>query len=375
MEQQMRVAIVTPVYPPYRGGIGTVAAHDAEQLRKHGCTVEIFTPAYKKQSAKEASITRFQPFYSWGNGAVLFDLLSALKGFDVVHLHYPFFGSDILAAFACRLWGIPLVVTYHMKPKARGILGATFAVYRTILQPFIFRVAYSVVVSSDDYADAQNVKHRNRCVLPFGVDTKRFCPGDRSVARQHFGMVDGDSVIIFVGGLDAAHYFKGLDVLLHAFATMKTRAQLLIVGDGNCRKDFEQMAVGLGVADRVHFVGSIPSDDLPLAYQAADVHVLPSIDRSEAFGIVTEEAMAIGIPSIVSDLPGVRTLVIEEKTGLHVLPGDISKLTAAFDRLCGDSEFRANCGKNARQFAEENLSDSILSHRLLEIYTAARRSR
>ncbi|MFA6017625.1 MAG: glycosyltransferase family 4 protein [Patescibacteria group bacterium] len=374
MEQQTRVAIVTPVYPPYRGGIGTVAAHDAEQLREHGCTVEIFTPAYKKQSAKEASITRLQPFYSWGNGAVLLDLLFALKGFDVVHLHYPFFGSDILAAFACRLWNIPFVVTYHMKPKARGILGATFFVYRTILQPFIFSAAHSVLVSSDDYADAQNVKHRNRRVLPFGVDVKRFTPGDRVAARLHFGLTNERPVIIFVGGLDAAHYFKGLDVLLRAFAMMKTYAQLLIIGDGNCRADFEQIAAGLGIAGRVRFAGSIASESLPLAYQSADVHVLPSIDRSEAFGIVTEEAMATGIPSIVSDLPGVRTLVIEEKTGLRVLPGDASKLVEALDRLCGDLEFRVNCGKNARKFAEENFSDSVLSHRLLEIYAAARRS-
>lgn len=368
MERSLRIAIVSPVFPPYRGGIGTVAAHDAGELRRAGHTVEVFTPAYKKQSAKEASVTRLQPFYAWGNAAVLLSLVSKLRGFDVVHLHYPFFGSDILVAFACRLWNIPLVVTYHMKPKAKGILGATFVAYRTVLQPMIFRVARAVLVSSDEYANEQRVTHRRRIVHPFSVDTERFAPGDRVAAQEHFGIPNDLPVIVFVGGLDAAHYFKGLDVLLRAFAAMNTRARLLIVGDGNRREHFEALARGLGVVDVVHFVRSVPFEDLPIAYRAADVHALPSIDRSEAFGIVTQEAMATGIPSIVSDLPGARTLVRPEATGAWVTPNDVAALTAALDRLCSDAVLRDRCGKAARNRAVQEFSSEHLTNALVGVY-------
>ena len=318
----MRIAIVTPVYPPYRGGIGTVADHDARCLRALGATVDVFTPAHNVLSKAEAGVARLQPFYAWGNGAVLLTLISKLRGYDVVHLHYPFFGSDVLAAFAAKLWNIPLVVTYHMKPRASGILGLTFRTYRFVLEPFIFRSARLLLVSSKEYAQEHGVHHRNMEALPFGIDTERFIPGDRFAARRSFGLHEDVPTILFVGGLDRAHYFKGVDVLLSACAAMTTSWQLLIVGDGNNRRSFEKLAADLGITDRVHFAGSVLFEDLPRAYQSADVHVLSSIDRSEAFGLVTLEAMSSGVPSIVSDLPGVRSLIVPNETGMCVPPTD-----------------------------------------------------
>lgn len=370
---QRRIAIVTPVYPPYRGGIGTVADHDARCLRELGVSVDVFTPTYKMPTKIEAGITRLQPFYAWGNGAVLLDLISKLRGYSVIHLHYPFFGSDILAAFAAKLWNIPLVVTYHMKPKASGILGLTFRAYRFVLEPFIFRSARSLLVSSKEYAEAQAVHHKNIIEMPFGIDTERFAPGDHVAARQSFGLREDVPTILFVGGLDRAHYFKGVDVLLRACASMAASWQLLIVGDGNNRKMFERLATDLGIIDRVHFAGSIPFEDLPRAYQAADVHVLPSIDRSEAFGLVTLEAMSSGVPSIVSDLPGVRSLIVPNETGALVIPGDSASLARALDRFCGDVHFAKSCGEKARIRACALYDERILAKQLVEIYDGIQR--
>ncbi len=370
MKTPLRIAIVTPVYPPYRGGIGTVADHDATRLRALSHSVEVFTPSHKVPSSVEAGITRLQPFYAWGNGAVLFNLVTTLRGFDVIHLHYPFFGSDILAAFAARLWNIPLVVTYHMRPKASGILGFTFRAYRFALERFVFQSPKVVLVSSKEYAQEHGVKHRRIETLPFGVDTKRFVPGNRSTARGTFGLSEDIPTILFVGGLDRAHYFKGVDVLLSACKDITTPWQLLIVGDGNNRATFEQLASTLGIRDHVYFAGSVPFEDLPQAYQAADVHVLPSIDRSEAFGLVTLEAMASGVPSIVSDLPGVRSLVVVNETGALVPPGDCAALTFALDRFCRDRNFANNCGELARIRACALYDDRVLADQLVRVYNS-----
>lgn len=366
----MRVAIVTPVFPPYRGGIGTVAVHDAECLEKLGVTVDVFTPKYgKKAVEKDAqNIHRLKPFYAWGNGAVLPALLSKLKDFSIIHLHYPFFGSDILAAFAAKMFRIPLVVTYHMRPKASGILGLTFTVYRTVLQPLIFKTASCIFVSSQDYATEHHVAHPHLIVHPFGVDTKRFTPGDQSSAREHFGLAKDISTIIFVGGLDDAHYFKGVDVLLAACSQMTTPYQLLIIGDGKKRSTFEYLSTTLDIRDHVHFAGSVPFEDLPRAYQAADVHVLPSIDRSEAFGLVTLEAMATGIPSIVSNLPGVRSLIVEGETGSVVPPNDAKALATELNRYCANLSFAKTRGENARRRCCAQYDDSVLATQLLEVY-------
>lgn len=368
VSEHPRVAIVTPVFPPYRGGIGTVAAEDAAMMRDRGFFVEVFTPKYAKQTVLQEGVTRFQPFYAWGNAAVLFDLLKALRGFDVVHLHYPFFGSDILAAFAAKMCRIPLIITCHMRPKATGILGFTFRAYRFVLERFIFGTAQTVLVSSLDYAKANGIHHERLIAYPFGVDVQRFSTGDSVAAREKLGLKLGVPTVVFVGGLDAAHYFKGVNVLLEACARLKTPWQLLIVGDGNCRVIFEERARVLGILDRVRFAGSVPFEDLPEVYRAADVHVLPSIDRSEAFGVVTVEAMATGIPSVVSDLPGVRSVIVAEETGLLAEPGSIESLSSALERLLGDAATRERFGKAARRRAVEEFSKDKVGGRLASIY-------
>jgi glycosyltransferase involved in cell wall biosynthesis len=368
VSQHPRVAIVTPVFPPYRGGIGTVAAEDAAMMRARGFLVEIFTPQYAKQSALQEGVTRFQPFYAWGNAAVLFDLLKVVRGFDLVHLHYPFFGSDILTAFAAKIHRIPLVVTCHMRPKASGILGFTFRVYRFVLERFIFGAAQTVLVSSIDYAQANGIRHRSLTACPFGVDVQRFLPGDQGVARDRFGLRRDVTTIVFVGGLDDAHYFKGVTTLIEACACLKTLWQLLIVGDGSRRPIFEELAKDLGIADYIHFAGSVPFEDLPEVYRAADIHVLPSLDRSEAFGVVTLEAMATGIPSVVSNLPGVRSVIIPQETGLLVEPGSIDSLASALERLLVDSALRDRFGAAARIRAEEQFSHVKMGGRLADIY-------
>ena len=345
-----------------------MAAEDAAMMRERGFLVEVFTPKYAKQSVLQQGVTRFQPFYAWGNAAVLFDLLRALREFDLVHLHYPFFGSDILAAFAAKMWRIPLIVTCHMRPKAAGVLGFTFRVYRFVLERFIFGTAQAVLVSSLDYAKENGIFHHRLVAYPFGVDMQRFSPGDSMAARARFGLQSGVSTIVFVGGLDAAHYFKGVEVLLEACVRLVSSWQLLIVGDGNCRSIFEERVKKLGISDRVRFAGSVPFEDLPEVYRAADVHVLPSLDRSEAFGVVTLEAMATGIPSVVSNLPGVRSVIVPGETGLLAEPGSIESLASALNWLLGDAVLRDRFGKAARQRAIDEFSKEKAGDRLNNIY-------
>lgn len=363
----MRVAIITPVFPPYRGGIGTVVALDAESIRRLGATVDVYTPAYnkakerdrKQQGATMAGVYRLKSMMEWGNAAVLPSLITRLKGYDLIHLHYPFFGSDIITAFAAKLYGIPLVVTYHMHPKASGILGLTFRIYQRVLQPIIFHYARAILVSSKDYADEHHIHHRDLVVHPFGVDTIQFAPEDKK---------DALPTIVFVGGLDAAHYFKGVDVLLTACSLMTAPYRLLIVGDGEHRPIFEAMAKNFGITNHVQFLGAVSFEDLPDVYQSADVHVLPSIDQSEAFGIVTLEAMASGIPTVVSNLPGARSLVVQEETGLIVEPKDASALALALDRFCNDRIFAKACGEKARERVCAQYDDTLLAKRLFEVY-------
>lgn len=363
----MRIAHITPVYPP-RGGMGTVAKEYAEELCKRGENVTVFTPAYGKKEIFGAR--RLLSMY-WGNAALVPQLLWKLRSFDVLHLHYPFYGGAFFTALASLIWKKPLVLTYHMRTKASGWLGLVFKLHRWLLEPFILWKATRILVSSFDYADSVGIEGKKVAEMPFGIDEKRFFPGTSTV-RSKLGIEEDETVFLFVGGLDAAHYFKGIDGLLRACWGLKERDawRLLIVGDGGERKTYEKLAKKLGLGGRVIFAGRVSSEELPDYYRAANVHLLPSIDRSEAYGMVTLEAAASGVPSIVSDLPGVRTLVEVGKTGWIISPGETRGLLRVMEEALQDGEKVRRFGVHARKRVEGQYRQEACITDLQELYKA-----
>ncbi len=366
----MKIAQVTPVYPPYRGGMGTVAYEYTRRLRDSGHEVTVFTPDYHHGGEQEVGVERLHPIFSWGNAGVLPSLLWRLRSFEVIHLHYPFFGSDFLVAIASLIWRKKLIVTFHMQPKADGFLGLIFKLYRLKYEWLVLGRAKAVLISSLDYAQSVGLNRSNLIEMPFGADADRFHPGRDLSLRTKLGINEDEAVFIFVGGLDRAHYFKGIEVLLQACAELGNDRswRLLIVGDGDLRQQYQAQSQLVGLANRVIFSGSVPFGELPNYYRAADVHVLPSIDRSEAWGLVTIEAQLTGLPSIVSDLPGVRMVIESHETGLLVPPKDVAALANAMRQLLDNSEMRRRFGLRASERAKEKFEEQKLLVRLISVY-------
>lgn len=344
----MRIAHVTPVFPP-RGGIGTVASEYAESLRALGDDVTVFTPRYGKG------------IVSFGNAALMPGLIWRLKGFDVIHLHYPFYGGDLFALIASVIWKTPLVLTYHMKTKASGWLGLIFKLHRIVVEPIMFSGSIRILVSSKDYATSIGLAHARLQELPFGVDTARFTPSSSQKQTTTF---------LFVGGMDSAHYFKGIPVFLRALAQLPKDAQwrAVLVGGGERLDAYQKLATDLQLDDRVYFAGRVSAEELPNYYREASVHVLPSIDRSEAFGLVTLEAAASGLPSIVSDLPGVRTLVEPDVTGFLVVPGDEQSLSAKLEWVIKNPDEIKKMGESARNRVVQKYALTEIAKKLHSLY-------
>ena len=136
--------------------------------------------------------------------------------------------------------------------------------------------------------------------------------------------------------------------------------------------EYQIQSQKLNIKNRVHFAGRVSSDDLSDYYRAANLHILPSIDRSEAFGLVTLEAAASGLSSIVSDLPGVRTLVEHKKSGIIVDPRDKNSLVLAITWALNNKEKLNEMGKFARTRVLENYPNSVCIERLRQAYKAAK---
>ena len=373
-----RIAHVTATFPPYRGGTGNVCYYNARELARRGHDVTVFTAAADGAPERETRdgihIRRLQPLVRVGNAPVLPHLLQELRGFDVIHLHYPFYGGEI-TTLAAKLYHTPLVVTYHQDVFQSGLLGLTARLLTRTLGRWTLRSANPLLFTSADYGLASYVRPmlagREEAIgeLANGVDVTAFTPGPAPAhLRQRYGLGDGDQVALLAGALDRAHYFKGVDVFLQALSRLPAHVHGVIVGDGDLRPSYQTQAVALGIADRVAFAGRVADGDLADHYRLADVTVLPSTTMGEAFGLVLVESLACGTPVIASDLPGVRTVVDAGRDGLLVRPGDAGDLAEKLSALLARPGCKADMGAYGRARVSARYAWPVIGGRLEEIY-------
>ena len=393
----MNILHLSCVAPPQTGGIGQAASEIVKHLRDRGVDATLVAPALRRPLAEQdpAWVKRLPAPIHIGNAAILTGLKPLLKKADVVHLHYPFFGVAESVAQDCLLMRKPLVMTFHMDATSDGIASSVFdttllghipgmrllrralvaipdTLYRLAVQPAIVRAAQKIFVSSLDYADHSSIgrfrrAHPERVIeLPFGVDQERFSPKDP--------VPSAGRLVGFVGGMDAAHAFKDIPVLLKAMTYLPQDVHALLVGDGPQRRLFEAQAKELGIADRVHFAGRVPQEKLPDAYRSMSVLAFPSTGSAEAFGLVAVEAMACGVPVVASNLPGVRSVVADGVTGLLTPPFDANALASALLRILDNTSLRQGMSRAARERVISRYSWDKHVDGLMEVYEALRRT-
>jgi glycosyltransferase involved in cell wall biosynthesis len=385
----LRIAHLTATFPPYPGGAGNTAFRFAVEQAGRGHHVEVFTApaAGEPPDPGRAIVHRIEPVFAIGN-APFIPSLARVRGFDVVHVHYPFiFGSDLTLLGRLTRGGRRQALLVHYKNRlvGTGLRGPLFGVYEHTVAPALIRVADRVCVLSRDHADSvpylRRIAERDPSKLvemPNGVDIERFSPGEDAEVREARG-IPGDAVVLaFVATLDRAHHFKRLDVAIDGLAQLRDeRVHLVVAGDGELRPDFERRAAEAGLADRVHFLGTVPHAELPAVLRASDVFLLTT-EPPESFGIVLIEAMASGLPVIATDYPGVRAVVDDGENGLLIHQGDAAAVAGAIRRLVDDPSQRAAMGAAGRAKAEAEWNWPGLLDRMDDAYTqalAARRAR
>ncbi|HUA36454.1 MAG TPA: glycosyltransferase [Candidatus Binataceae bacterium] len=278
---------------------------------------------------------------------------------DIVHVHLPN-PAGVIAALASGS-GSHLIATWHSDVVRQRRLARVF---EPIQRRFLRRCA-AVIATSPDYVESSEPlnRMRDRChVVPYGIDPSRYRKADEAEVREIRERF-GERIVLAVGRLV---YYKGFENLVRAAA--KIDAKILMVGEGPLRPALLKEAHELGVDDRVVFLGEMQPSVIPY-YHAADVFVLPSIARSEAFGIVQLEAMATGLPVVNTRIAsGVPFVSRDGETGFTVPPGDSAALAHAINRLLDDRELRARFGHAARRRVESEFSLDAMVRRTREIY-------
>lgn len=365
----MKIAQVVCVYPPYAGGIG-VSALKLQKILSKQYESYVFTVKDKHgilESDAKNNIIRLRPFLKLGHGAILFSLLWKLKRFDYVYFHYPFFGTAIIIwLFKIFYPQKKLIIHYHMDVYHKNIFFKTLSWPEEIIKNSLFKKSKYIISASLDYIKNSQIKnfyqkHPDKFKgIPFSINTEEFKPIE--IEKK-------ENIVLFVGGLDKAHYFKGVDILIKAMSKIKNLDwQLKIAGDGELKNNLINLSKELKINDKINFIGKLEKDDLIRNYQEAKILILPSINSNEAFGIVLIEAMACGTPVIASNLPGVRSVFENEKSGLLVEPKNIDDLKNKIELVLQNQEKQKKMGQEARKLALEKYSEEIIDKKVLGIF-------
>ena len=345
----LKLLEVNKFYPPHIGGIETLIAQRADYFsHRPDVQVKVLVCQERGHGVRErvgdVEVLRAGSFGTVCSSPVSLDFFRQFRKMaawaDVIEIHTPFPPGDL----ACLLFAGDkrVVIAWHSDVVRQKKL---LAVYRPLLHAFLRR-ADVIITATPGHI-------RSSAFLPPFREKCRIIP--YPLAREHYHSKPSAPVLhpddpkacklLFVGRLV---YYKGADVLVRAMRHVRG-CELFLCGTGVLEERLRQMAEGLPV----HFMGQPDDAMLREMFADCDIFVLPSVENSEAFGIVQQEAMACGKPVINTALPtGVPFVSIHRQTGLTVPPGDVKALARAIQILTDRPGLRHAMGNNARHRVE-----------------------
>ncbi len=354
-------------YPPDSGGIEEVTEIMAGGGARAGyeVAVECFTSRVATNTVRNGVATRChrarltvasQPL-SW---SYLLAAVSALATADVVHLHVPNVLAAMAAALAPRKRGV-LIVHWHSDTLSKGLLGL-------LAKPFewlMLKRADAVIATSPPYVEGSPWLRRfpaKVVVIPIGIHDA--FASSSSASRAASG---SPPLVLAVGRLVP---YKGFEILVEAASMLESDAQVIIVGDGPLREQLQQRVSALKLESRVRLAGRLPRDELIALYRCATLFCLPSVERTEAFGVVLLEALSAGLPIVATSIAGSGVPWVNEHgvTGLNVPVRDARALAAACQTLLRDAALRDECSKAARRRFETMFTAGRSVAEVLHLY-------
>ncbi|MBI5513552.1 MAG: glycosyltransferase family 4 protein [Deltaproteobacteria bacterium] len=348
----LEILSVTHYMPPHQGGIERVAEALVEGLRARGHAVRWLASATPARAGWDGHLLRVPalnalevrlgvPYPLWSPAEAL-TVWEEVSRADLVHVHDCLYLGSCLAALACRAQGKPLVVTQHVGyvPFGPALDRVQRVAYHTLGRAVLGSASAVVTLSAhvEDFFTSLRLRPRFRRI-PNAVDDTRFRPArwdERPALRARWGVPEGGPVVLFVGRLVPK---KGVAEVLAAQRALAARGTtLLVCGEGPLRPSLE------GVPGLVHHP-SVPHAAMPELYHLSDALLLPS--RGEGLPLSLQEALATGLPAVVSDDPAFA-LNVGDFPGVR-LAADADGLVRAVQRALEEHATEASRASIARE--------------------------
>lgn len=366
--RSMKILQAPGTFLPVKGGCPYFVHYLTQYLEDagHDCRIvttgsgdqpEVETVAVDRAWSRDVAGFPVSPTYP----AVLRRSISEFNP-DIVHTHYPLPLFPEVASLLAAVEDIPLLLTSHgaFEMTWDSAIGAFANIYNKTLLKLSMAAADRIHISNTGIFEEIPLFEDNAekvRTVPMGVDTDWFDPD--AVSGNAPYPDTGADTILFVG---AFRRYKGLECLLEAFdQIVKGRdAHLVLVGDGPLNDSLRSIVSEFDIGSSVTFTGQVSDEELRRAYSGADLFVLPSPTISESFGLVTLEAMAMGLPVVVTSGSGIGHVLGGDGPGTVVEPSDPDSLSTAIDQLLSNPERRRTEAAHGRQYVLDRFAWSEL---------------
>ena len=368
--QEIKILQITKFFYPHFGGMEKVV-RDINVGLKEDVNMKVLTCQVKGKGNKEI-VDGIEVFRAGSIGTYFSVPISITFPFllkklsndrDILHFHLPF-PLAVMSYLLVKPKG-KIVVWWHsdiLRPKYLYKL-----LYKTFLRRFLNKVDKIIVATPLHIKNSDILNDfRDKCeVIPYGIDIEQFnFTNEIKEKAEKIRGEYGPKIVLFIGRLV---YYKGLEYLIQAMKGVD--AKVLIIGEGKLQRSLQKLAENLKIRGKVFFLGRVKNSDILTYYRACDIFVLPSIAKTEAFGLVQLEAMACGKPIVNTNLPtGVPYVSQNELTGLTVPPKDAKALSSAINSLLNDKILRKKYGENGKRRVEKEFTKKIMIEKVFNVY-------
>lgn len=292
----------------------------------------------------------------------LINKLHKINQYDILHLHFPNPMAHAAAYFLPR--DLKLVISWHSDIIRQKSL---LKFYRPFLNHIVQRADAIIAATPAHFSSSQQLSTADPSrffVIPYGIDVNHFNGAQFNHAAHTLKEKYQQRKIIFAVGRHV--YYKGFEYLIRAMAHTQ-KCVLLLAGSGPLTPQLQTLAHSLNLNDKIQFLGRIEDDELAAYYHAADIFCMPSVEPSEAFGLVQIEAMACKKPIICCELNNGVTYVNQHNhTGLVVPPRDPESLANAINMLLQNPSLCLQMGENGyarvtAEFSQEKMWKETLT--------------
>ncbi len=379
-----RILHVIPSVGPLRGGPSILVRSATRDLAREGLDVHVATTddngAHKLHvqhgtPCEEGGVTywffpRQTRLYTYSRPLGVW-IAERVTDYDLVHVYALFSYSSVAAAYWANRRGVPYVLSpvgtlsewglKHRRPWAKKV---SFS----LLESRVIRNAAMAIYATDqerEEAERLPISAAGR-VVPHALPRMPHS-SVHGLFRASYPQVRGRRIVLFLSRLDEK---KGLDLLITAFARLhseKPDALLVVAGDGPAPllQALQAQASSLGLCDQIVWTGFLDGVMKEAALADAELFVLPS--RSENFGIAVLEALAAGVPVVVSDQVGIHGEITSAGAGI-ALPCNVDAIAHGMRRLLDEPELRGQMSKNGGALVRSRFSAKVVARQLIDTY-------